>query len=425
MYQAENSGDLLKNKRDHLRSRLNWTSVGRTVFLLGITSFLTDISSEMVSTTLPIYLLVTLHFSPLQVGVIDGLYQGAAVLVKVISGFLSDRWRRPKEVAATGYAFSALCKLGFLVVGSSWVGLSSVVVLDRIGKGIRTAPRDAMIAASSTSDRLATAFGVHRALDTAGAMLGPLLAVLILSVAPNAYDAVFVVSLCIAVIGLAVIALFVHNPVEGLATQAKAVSLQAVGGLLMQPNFRALVIIGTVLALATVSDSLIYLTLQRRLTVSSGSFPLFYVVTASIYMLLAVPVGRLADRVGHKRTFVVGYSLLVVVYALLLLPYMNLLLAGSVLCLLGLYYAATDGVLMALASRVLPEHLRATGLALLTTGTGLGRLIASTMYGALWGWYGTEYALLFFMGGLLLVMLVTVFTVRHIDRKAVEHANHA
>lgn len=425
MYQVENSGDLLKNKRDHLRSRLNWMSVGRTVFLLGITSLLTDISAEMVSTTLPIYLLVTLHFSPIQVGVIDGLYQGAAVLVKVISGFLSDRWRRPKEVAASGYAFSAICKLGFLVVGGSWTGLSAVVLLDRIGKGIRTAPRDAMIAASSTSDQLATAFGVHRALDTAGAMLGPLLAVLVLMIAPNAYDAVFVVSLCIAVIGLAVIGLFVANPVEHAATQAKAVSFSAVGRLLLQSDFRTLVIIGSGLALATVSDSMIYLTLQRRLTVSNGAFPLLYVVTALIYMLLAIPVGRLADRIGHKRTFIVGYGLLAVVYALLLLPFMNFFLAGSLLGLLGLYYAATDGVLMALASRILPEHLRATGLSLLTTGTGLGRLFASTMYGALWSWYGADHALMLFIGGLLLVILLTMATVGRIDGKAVDHATHA
>src|SRR5215468_2993908 len=130
MYQVENSGDLLKNKREHLCSRLNWMSIGRTVFLLGITSLLTDISAEMVSTTLPLYLLVTLHFSPLQVGLIDGLYQGAAVLVKMISGLLSDRWRRPKEVAASGYAFSTLCKLGFLIVGGSWTGLSGIVLLD-------------------------------------------------------------------------------------------------------------------------------------------------------------------------------------------------------------------------------------------------------------------------------------------------------
>ena len=425
MYQVENSGDLLKNKRRHLSSRVNWLSVGRTVFLLGLTSLLTDISAEMVSTTLPIYLLVTLHFSPIQVGIIDGLYQGAAVFVKLISGIVSDRWRRPKEVAAAGYAFSAICKLGFLVVGGSWTGLSGVILLDRIGKGIRTAPRDAMIAASSTPEQMATAFGVHRALDTAGAMLGPLLAVTVLMLAPDAYDAVFVVSLCIAIIGLAVIALFVNNPTEPVNAPQGTISFQEVWRLLLQPHFRTLVIIGSGLALATVSDSLIYLTLQRRLLISNGAFPLLYVLTALVYMLLAIPAGRLADQVGRKRVFLIGYGLLGAVYGLLLLPQMNYVIATSLLLLLGLYYAATDGVLMAVASRILPEHLRATGLSVLTTGTGLARLLASTLYGALWSWYGASQALTLFTVGLLSMVVLAFLMIRQMDGKGVEHGAHA
>src|SRR5262245_39854507 len=212
MYQVENPGYLSKDELRLQARRNSWLSVGTTVFMLGMTSLLADISSEMVSTTLPLYLVVMLRFPPFQVGVIDGLYQGAAVLVKVISGIASDRWRRPKEVAAFGYGLSAVCKLGFLVVGGSWAGISSVIVTDRIGKGIRTAPRDALIASASRPEQFGTAFGVHRAMDTAGAMLGPLLAMTILRVAPQAYDAVFVVSLCVGLIGLAVIMLFVNNP---------------------------------------------------------------------------------------------------------------------------------------------------------------------------------------------------------------------
>jgi hypothetical protein len=174
MYQVETSGDLLKNKRKLLGPAVSWTTIGPTVFLLGITSLLTDISAEMVRTVLPLYLLVTLRFSPFQVSVSDGIYQGATVLVGVASGFAADRWRRSKQVAAAGYGLSAVCKLGFLAV-SSWPATSAVILSDRIGKGIRTAPRDAMIAASSGTEQRATAFGVHRAMDTAGAMIGPLI----------------------------------------------------------------------------------------------------------------------------------------------------------------------------------------------------------------------------------------------------------
>src|SRR5215208_5774496 len=168
MYPIQSSGDLLKNKRKNLLSRSMWTSVGSTVIYLGLTSLLTDISSEMVTATLPLYLLLTLRLAPLQFGLIDGLNQGASVLVRIASGLIADRWRRTKEVAAAGYAFSAICRIGLLLVGRSWLGISGVVLLVRIGKGIRTSPRDAMIAASVPSDKLGTAFGVHRAMDTAG-----------------------------------------------------------------------------------------------------------------------------------------------------------------------------------------------------------------------------------------------------------------
>lgn len=423
MYQVENSGDLIKNKRQHLWARVNWANVGRTVFLLGLTSFLTDISAEMVSTTLPIYLMVMLHFTPFQVGLVDGLYQGAAVLVKVLSGLIADRYRKPKEVAATGYLFSALCKLGYLLVGSSWAAISGVVLLDRVGKGIRTAPRDAMIAASSQPTQLATAFGIHRALDTAGAMLGPLLAVAILMVAPGAYDAIFVVSLCIALVGVAVIGLFVHNPgrtpnaPDALPSPAESerVSVRTALSLLAQPQFRRLVIIGSALALVTVSDGLLYLTLQRRLGLTTSFFPLLFVITAFIYMLLAIPVGRLADRLGHKRTFLAGYAVLALVYTVLLLPVNVYVAAGGMLLLLGIYYAATDGVLMALASGLLPPHLRSTGLALLTTGTGVARLLASTLYGAVWNWVGAEQALLVYIGGIVLVLVAASASLKRLS----------
>ena len=155
--------------------RVRGRRVARNVVLLGVVSFFTDISSEMVATILPLYLVYTLGFTPLQFGVVDGLQQGAAALVRVAGGFAADRTRRHKEVAWVGYAISAFSRLG-LLVAQSVSALGALVFLDRTGKGIRTAPRDALISLSSERDELGTAFGVHRALDTAGAMLGPLIA---------------------------------------------------------------------------------------------------------------------------------------------------------------------------------------------------------------------------------------------------------
>ena len=418
MYPIENSGDLIKNKRKQLFSRAMWVGVGSNVFFLGLTSLLTDISSEMVTATLPIYLLVTLRLAPLQFGLIDGINQGASVLVRIASGLIADRWRRAKEVATSGYAFSAFCRIGLLLAGRSWLGISGVVLLDRIGKGIRTSPRDAMIAASVPSENLGTAFGVHRAMDTAGAMLGPLLAAGLLFLAPGAYDVVFIVSFCFAIVGVAVIALLVEKPETAApAADTPSVSSKIVGQLLARPDFRALVLISTALALTTLSDSFIFLTLQRRFDFSLSLFPLLYVGTALVYMVLAIPMGRLADRMGRRHIFLAGYGLLALLYALLLLPGLPQALSLGLLLLLGIYYAATDGVLSAMASAILPEQWRTTGLAIMTTGTGLARLLASLGYGALWSYFGPNSALTIFLVGLSITVLIAWVFLNRVERK--------
>ena len=421
MYPIENSGNLIKNKRRQLFSREIWTNVGGNVFFLGLTSLLTDISSEMVTATLPLYLLLTLRLAPLQFGLIDGINQGASVLVRIASGLIADRWRRAKEVATAGYAFSAICRIGLLLVGRSWLGLSGVVLLDRIGKGIRTAPRDAMIAASVPSEKLGTAFGIHRAMDTAGAMLGPLVAAGLLFLAPGSYDVVFVVSFCIAIVGVAVIALLVESPASSApAAESQLVTSKVVGQLLARPDFRALVWISSALALTTLSDSFIFLTLQRRFSLNVSLFPLLYVGTALVYMLLAIPIGRLSDRLGRRQVFLAGYGLLGLAYGLLLLPGISKFLGFGVLLLLGLYYAATDGVLSALASAMLPEQWRTTGLAIMTTGTGLARLFASLGYGALWTYFGPNRALTLFLLGLSITVLIAWVFLHRLERKADE-----
>jgi MFS family permease len=417
MYQIQNSGQLLKGLR-RLRSRERLVpGVGRVVFLLGLTSFFTDISSEMVATILPIYLVYTLGFTPLQYGLVDGLYQGAATVVRLASGLVGDRWRRHKEVAVLGYGLSALSRPLLLLAGGP-AALSGIVVVDRIGKGIRTAPRDALISLGSKREALGSAFGVHRAMDTAGAMLGPLLAFSLLALAPDSFDAIFIVSFCIALVGLAVLVLFVENPPveEPVAAVAAAnpqpVSLRAAAGLLRAPRYRALVLVGAALALGTVSDGFVYLGLQRRLDFDVTYLPLLYVGTALTYMFLAVPVGRLADRIGRGRVFLAGYLSLLLVYGSLLVEWTGVAGVLVTLLLLGTYYAATDGVLMALASAVLPEALRGSGLALLTTGTTLSRLLSSVLFGAVWTAFGIRTAIVVFAAGLAVAGLVAALMLR-------------
>jgi MFS family permease len=381
---------------------------------------LTDISSEMVATILPLYLVFGLGLSPLQFGVADGVYQGVTAFVRIGGGFIADRWRRYKEVAAFGYGISAVCKLGLVAVGSAWTALTAVLVLDRSGKGIRTAPRDAMISLSGDREDMGTAFGVHRALDTAGAMLGPLVAFGVLAFAPRAYDSVFVVSFCIALIGLGVLLLFVENPPKTrVDTQpADEVSFRGAIALLGGRRLQGLVLMCTGLALFTMSDGFLYLGLQRQLDFDVRFLPLLYMGTALVYMLLALPVGRLADRVGRGRVFVGGYALLLLVYMSLLLPPMGTPALFVYLAFFGAYYAATDGVLMALASAVLPPDLRASGLALVVTATSLARLLASVVFGVLWTAFGMETAVSTFAVGLVAAMALAGLALRRTAREA-------
>jgi MFS family permease len=392
----------------------------------------TDVSSEMVSAILPLYLVFGVGLSPLQFGVVDGLYQGVAAPVRLLSGVIGDRWRRHKEVAVAGYGLSTLTRLAMPLAGSAVAALTAVVMADRVGKGIRTAPRDAMISLSSTPENLATSFSVHRALDTLGAMIGPLLAFVILALAPRAYDAVFVVSFCFGVVGLAILWLFVENrsaaaappaarDVEASAAIAHAAvqrpSLRDAAALLGRGRFRVLVVIGAGLAVVTVSDGFVYLLLQRRLEFDANLLPLLYIGTALSYMLLAIPTGYVADRLGRARVFVAGYVMLLLVYGLLLAPGAGTLQLVACLALFGAYYAATDGVLMAIAGSLLPQSLLGTGLALLVTATSLGRLVAAVAFGALWSWAAPETAIAVFATGLALAIVAAAVTFARTPRE--------
>lgn len=403
MYQVEASKALLKPRLWARRSaRLR---VPRNVVFLGLVSMLTDVSSEMVATILPMYLVFSLGASPLALGAIDGTYRGAAALVQVASGFVSDRWRRPKEVAGAGYGISALGKVALATAGNTIGGIGAIVAFDRIGKGIRTAPRDALISLSSRKEELATSFGVHRALDSAGAMLGPLIAFGILFLAPARFDAVFVVSTIFAVLGLAVLGLCVQGrPARAPEPSADGPSLRAAAGLLRDRRFALLLIAAVGLSIASVSDALIYVGLQRKIDFEPAVFPLLYVITAVAFMGLAIPVGQLADRIGRVPVLIAGHALLFVIYGALLLN--GLGYGMLVLCLLALggYFAATEGVMTALGAAILPDDLQASGIGILITVVSIGRLVSSLAFGALWLAVGLEDAVLAF--GLALALAI-------------------
>ncbi|THA84324.1 MFS transporter [Streptomyces sp. A0592] len=400
-------------------------AVAPTVLALGTVSLITDVSSEMVTAVLPLYLIAGLGLSPLGFGALDGVYNGVSALVQLTGGHLADRVRNHKLVAGIGYGLSALCK-PLLLLAHSLGPISVILALERTGKGLRTAPRDALISLS-TPDRLqGRAFGVHRAMDTTGALLGPLAAFLILGVAVDGYDAVFGVSACVAVLGVVVLMLFVPSgagdtpprpaaaPAAALPAAARPnpVRLRDAAALLRLPRLRALALCAVLLGLTTVSDAFVYLLLQRRTGIDDQWFPLLPLGTAAVFLLLAVPAGALADRIGRRTVFLTGHALLLAAYALLLWAPDQPALPYLVLALHGMFYAATDGVLPAAVAATVPESLRATGLALVGTGQALARFACSLAFGGAWTLWGTGPALAAAAAGLLCCAAVAGYVLR-------------
>ncbi|MFE1549146.1 MFS transporter [Streptomyces sp. NPDC058718] len=375
-----------------------------TVLALGAVSLVTDISSEMVTAVLPLYLVVGLGLSPLQFGLLDGVSTGATALVRILGGATADRGGRHKQVAGLGYALSACSRLGLLLAGGSAGGIAAALAADRLGKGVRTAPRDALITLHSPPEQLGRAFGTHRAMDTTGALLGPLAAFALLYATAEAYEAVFAVSFCVGVFGVLLWVLLVPGrrrvagtgPSKAPGPRPAEAAPRARGGVftvLRSAAYRRILLCAALLGAATVGDAFLYLLLQRRLELDATWFPFLPLGAAGVYLLLAVPAGRLADRVGRRRPLLYGHGALLLAYGLLLAPVPDALLLGGVLVLIGTFYAATDGVLMALTGPFLAEGRQAGGLALVQTAQAVARLGAAVAFGAVWTASGPEAAL--------------------------------
>ncbi|MEE1824700.1 MFS transporter [Streptomyces sp. BE20] len=432
--------------RPHRPGRAARAAVPGTVLALGTVSLVTDVSSEMVSAVLPLYLLTGLGLSPLGFGLLDGIQNGFSALVRLAGGHLADRRGRDgaprhKAVAALGYGLSALCKPLLLLVHTVPL-IGAVLAVDRTGKGLRTAPRDAMISLATEPAHRGRAFGVHRAMDTAGALLGPLTAFLVLRTAggplladggrQQGYQAVFAVSACVAVLGVLILLLFVPHRPDAAGPPSGPPSGLPSGGpsggpsepssgspglrdglaLLRRPGLRRLTLCAVLLGLTTVSDSFLYLLVQRRLGLATEYFPLLPLGTAAAFLLLAVPLGALADLIGRRRLFLAGHGVLLLAYGLLLSPLGGLPAVVCVLVLHGAFYASTDGVLAAAAADAVPPEQRGAGLALVGTGQALARFACSLAFGALWGVVGGTAALAWSAGALACCAAGAAFVLR-------------
>lgn len=392
--------------------RTGLVRVSSVVVTLGIVSMLTDISSESVAAILPLYVTSALGLSTIAYGFIDGLNQGVSAIVRIGGGWVSDRADRPKWIAFAGYALSAVAKV-WLLIATGFAAIIAVVTIDRLGKGIRTGPRDALITAESVPSNLGRSFGVHRMLDTIGAAVGPLLAFLILWLVPTGYTVVFVVSLAAAAVGVIILGLLVPDRRPSREREAAGREREPFRWRsLTDPRLRRLMVVAGLLGVLTIGDGFVYLALQARTDFAAQWFPLLYVGTNVAFFLFAVPLGRLADRIGRSRVFVGGHAALLLAYGCAVVPFGGNVTTILCLLLLGAFYAATDGVLAALAGQFTPQGSTASGIAAAQTVVALSRLVASTGFGVLWFALGRGNALIIVISALVIAIGVAVVLMR-------------
>ncbi|MDD5044010.1 MAG: MFS transporter [Candidatus Omnitrophica bacterium] len=368
------------------------------IIILGITSFLTDISSEMIYPLLPIYLVNHLGASPAILGLIEGIAESTASLAKVFIGFFSDRLKQRRSFAILGYGFSAIGKF-FLYISGTWGMVFAARFIDRLGKGIRTAPRDALIADSSGEKRRGFSFGLHRTMDTVGAALGVLLAIYFIQHYQGDFKKVFLFSLIPAVLGVMVLFKVREKPPENKSPAVKQGFSPA--GLIR--SFRALdrrlkffLLITLIFNLGNSSNQFLLLR-AKNLGFSLVSVVVMYLVYNITYALTSYPAGRISDIIGRKKILVAGYLF----YGLVYFGFARAIPADNFIWFLfglyGFYMGFTDGIEKAFISDIAPLDSRATLIGLHATLAGIALLPASLVAGILWKTYGP--AVPFWFGG--------------------------
>ncbi|MBM3249625.1 MAG: MFS transporter [Candidatus Omnitrophica bacterium] len=363
------------------------------IILLGITSLLTDISSEMVYPLLPIYLVNQLGASPAILGFIEGIAESSASLLKVFSGYFSDRLKLRKPFTILGYAASAAGKL-FLYISGGWGLVFFGRLIDRIGKGVRTAPRDALIADSAQAEKRGQAYGLHRTMDTLGAVSGVLLAYLIITRYKGDFKNVFFISLIPAALGIIVLFLVREKKREQKVRAAKVEFRWHA----LDRRLKMFLIFTFIFTLGNSSNQFLLLR-AKSLGNPLGIVILLYLFYNITYCLMAYPAARLSDRIGRKKLLVAGYF----IYGLVYLGFALNNSAANLWLLFGLYgfyIGFTEGVEKALVVDIAPQGLRATAIGLHAALVGIGLFPASLLAGLLWKYAGASAPFYFagFMG---------------------------
>jgi MFS family permease len=375
--------------------------LGLNVIVLGIASMLTDISTEMIFPLFPLFTVEVLGASAAAIGLIEGIAESTASLLKVASGWWSDKIRRRKPIVVAGYGLSTIVKPA-LAAATSWPHALVVRFADRVGKGVRTSPRDALIADSTHRKVRGKAFGLHRALDTVGAVVGPAIAFLLLPIL--GYRGVFLIAAIPAIISVLVLVLFVKEVKKG-----RKISRPIIRGVSFSPEFKLYLGIAAIFAIGNFSWAFFILA-AKSLGIAAEYTILLYMLYNLIYALTSLPAGLLSDRVGRRPVIAFGYAIFGVTcvgFALIGSAWLAIFLFA----LYGLFKGITDGVQKAYVSDLVAPQVRGTAMGAFDTAVGLAAFPASFVVGIIWysvgAWAAFTYgAVLSFAAAVLLIVAI-------------------
>lgn len=379
----------------------------RNVFVLGLVSLFMDVSSEMIYPLIPLYLNNVLHTSKTSIGLIEGIAESTASILKVFSGWLSDRLGKRKALIFWGYGISVFSR-PILATATSWMHVLVYRFTDRVGKGVRTAPRDAIIADSTKKEILGKAFGFHRSMDTVGAMIGPAIAFLLLGIFHDSLQTVFWVSIIPGAFAILTVALFVRDVKGSRGAEKPKISLKG-----LDRRFKMFLLVVAVFTLGKTSEAFLVLRAQD-LGVRTGLIPVLYLVFNLVSASLSTPAGILADRVGKRRVILGSYILFSLTFAGFALA-TSAFHAWILFGIYGLFVAVNEGVQRAYVATIINPEIKATGYGIYHTITGLAALPSAIIGGALWQNIGPEA--LFFYGAAMALLSCVLFAPMIVSRK--------
>jgi len=365
----------------------------KNVFFLGLVSLFNDFSSQMIQSVMPVFLGVILGVPPLGIGIIEGAADAVASFLKIVSGWLSDKMRRRKNIAVFGYALSVSTR-PFLAFAATFAQVFGLRVVDRIGKGVRDAPRDALLAESTSKEELGKSFGYHRAMDALGATLGPLAAFLILPAIYFNYRLLFFIAFGIGLLSIFSFIFVSEKHFDGVRR------VQRFNLRLLRENKRFVFYILAIFifGLGTLPITLMLLHPVEIIASNGGvsfvGIPLAYFIYSGTFVLTAIPLGKISDKLGKRFVISTGFVFAIIAYLGLALS-STFIVALLFFAVFGLYSAATDGVERAIAARLVSDDMLATGEGILNAAVGVSSLLAGLIGGLLWTIFGAQAAFLY------------------------------